>query len=271
MFFSKPLYDEIFRELAENQEHTIQTLHKAINKKEKISLPNFYKIIDSFLTNQILTKEQGKIRLHTWRIISLLEISEKVKKNYIETDWIKIDLKEWEQKVFYASSLIDLDNTRAELLTSLTLKHSKEENFYMYNSHLYHILWIPETETTNFRNMKKNVNKIYMLVWNESLMDQHASNILRLQWTDVVLSNKTKFLKDGYFINIIWDYILETLFPDIINQYFKAFFDNIKDLKDFNPELFKNIFKMKVECKTTIRRSKSQTDILKKEIKKFFK
>ena len=65
--------------------------------------------------------------------------------------------------------------------------------------------------------------------------------------------------------------MLETLFPDIINQYFKAFFDNIQDPKDFNPELFKNIFKMKAECKTTLRRSKTQTDILKKEIKKFFK
>jgi transcriptional regulator CtsR len=58
MLFTKPLYDKIFRELAENQEHTIQTLHKAIYKKEKISLPNFYKIIETLLTNQILTKEQ---------------------------------------------------------------------------------------------------------------------------------------------------------------------------------------------------------------------
>lgn len=59
MFFSKTLYDRIFREIAENQEHTIQTLHKVINKKEeKISLPNFYKIIDNLLENQILTKEQ---------------------------------------------------------------------------------------------------------------------------------------------------------------------------------------------------------------------
>ena len=58
MFFTKPLYDKIFRELAENQEHTIQTLHKTINKQERISLPNFYKIIENLLTNQILTKEQ---------------------------------------------------------------------------------------------------------------------------------------------------------------------------------------------------------------------
>ena len=58
MFFSKPLYDKIFRELATSQDHSIQTLHKVVNKKEKISLPNFYKIIDNLLENQILTKEQ---------------------------------------------------------------------------------------------------------------------------------------------------------------------------------------------------------------------
>ncbi len=30
--------------------------------------------------------------------------------------------------------------------------------------------------------------------------------------------------------------MLEALFPDIINQYFKVFFDNIQNIKDFNPE-----------------------------------
>jgi hypothetical protein len=58
MFFSKTLYDKLFRELAEHQNHTIQTLHQAVNTKEKISLPNFYKIIDQLLTNQVLSKEQ---------------------------------------------------------------------------------------------------------------------------------------------------------------------------------------------------------------------
>ena len=65
--------------------------------------------------------------------------------------------------------------------------------------------------------------------------------------------------------------MIEALFPDVINQYLKVFFDTIKEIKDFNPEIFQNIFKMKVECKVTIRRSKSQTDALKKEITKYFK
>ncbi|MFZ2150731.1 MAG: hypothetical protein WAZ12_00220 [Candidatus Absconditicoccaceae bacterium] len=271
MFFSKTLYDRIFREIAENQEHTIQTLHKVINKKEeKISLPNFYKIIDNLLENQILTKEQGKLKLHTAWILSLFELNNKVRETYIENT-LKLDLKEGEQKTFYASSLIDIDNIRAELLSIIALKGGKTESLYMYNSHLYHILGMPETETTNFKNMSKQMQKVYLLVGNESVMDQYAANIIKLQGIDIVCSDKTKFLKDGYFINIIGEYMIEALFPDIINQYFKAFFDNIKNLKDFNPELFQNIFKMKAEIKITIRRSKSQTDSLKKEIKKFFK
>lgn len=271
MFFSKTLYDKIFRELADNQEHTIQTLHKAVNKKERISLPNFYKIIDNFLTNQILTKEQWKIKLHTAWILSLFELNNKVKENYINNNTLKLDLKEWEQKIFYASSLIDLDNIRADILNNMTFKDEKNEWLFMYNSHVYHILWMPETESTNFRNMKQQLWKVYLLVGNESTMDKHAADIIRLNGIDVICNNKHKFLKDGYFINIVWDYMLEALFPDIINQYFKVFFDNIQNIKDFNPEWFQNIFKMKCECKITIRRSKSQTDILKKEIKKFFK
>ena len=94
MLFSKPLYDKIFFELAEHQDYTIQTLYAVINKKEKISLPNFYKTIDNLLENQILTKEQGKLKLHTAWILSLFELNEKVRQTYLETSALKIELKE---------------------------------------------------------------------------------------------------------------------------------------------------------------------------------
>ncbi|MFA6255554.1 MAG: hypothetical protein WC606_00075 [Candidatus Absconditabacterales bacterium] len=271
MFFSKPIYDKIFFELAENQNYTIQTLHKAIAKKEKISLPNFYKIIDTLLENQILSKEQGKLKLHTAWILSLIELTNKVRQTYLETNDLKIDLKEGEQKIFYASSLIDLDNVRADLLSAMALKYTENESLYMYNAHLYHILGIPETETTNVKNMKQQLKKVYLLAGNESIMDQHAANILRVQGIEVICSNKTKFLKEGYFINIIGDYILESVFPTIINQYFKVLFDTIENIQDFKPEPFQNIFKMKTECKITIRRNRKDAEMFKKEIMKYFK
>lgn len=271
MFFSKTLYDKLFWELAEHQDHTIQTLHQAINRKEKISLPNFYKVIDQLLTNQILSKEQGKIKLHTAWILSLFELHDKVKKNYIDNTSLKTDLQEGEQKVFYASSLVELDNIWAELLNSMAFKDEKQEGLFMYNAHVYHILGMPETEATNFKNMKQQLWKVHLLVGNESVMDMYAAEQIRLLWIDIVCNNQHQFLKDGYFINVVGDYILEALFPDIISQYFKVFFDNVNDIKDFNPEGFQSIFKMKSGCKITFRRSSSQAKIFKKEIKKYFK
>ena len=119
MIFPKNIYDVIFTLLSQEKEHSIQSLQKAVNKEEKISLPNFYKIIDQLLEKQILAKEQGKIRLHATWIVSFLDLAESIKQNYLNDNTIHIDLKEGEQKTFYASSLVDIDNIRANLLSTI--------------------------------------------------------------------------------------------------------------------------------------------------------
>ena len=44
--------------------------------------------------------------------------------------------------------------------------------------------------------MTQQNERVYMLVGNESVMDEHAASIVRAQGIDVVCSDKTKFLKD---------------------------------------------------------------------------
>jgi len=270
MIFTKPLYDTIFTILSQEKGHSIQSLQKAVNKEEKISLPNFYKIIDQLLEKQILTKEKGEIRLHSAWIISFLELAENIKQHYLNDNTIAIDLKEGEQKIFYASWLIDLDNIRANILSNLGNIHGKNESSYIYNSHPSHILGMQETESVNFKNLWKQTQKIYFLIGNESPLDLYGADLLRMQWPEVLCNNKTKFLKEGYFVNIIGDYILEVMTPQILTQYFKTFFDNTKKIKDFTPELFQQIFKMKANCKLTFRRNKKDAEMFKKEIKKYF-
>ncbi len=270
MLFTKPLYDKIFFSLADSQEYTIQSLHKHVSQHEKISLPNFYRIIDQLLDNQILTKEHGKIKLHTAWILSLLELTNKVQNTYMQTNNIKISLKDGDQKTFSASSLVDLDNIWADLLSTMALESPADSNLYMYNAHLYHILGIPETETTNLKNMKQQLKNVYLLVWNDGIMDTHAATILRMYDIQVVCDATTKFMQEWYFLNIIGDYILETVFPPVITQYFRVLFDTVKDMKDFNPEAFQNIFKMKVECKITIRKSQKDARNFSQEIQKYF-
>ena len=44
--------------------------------------------------------------------------------------------------------------------------------------------------------MTQQNEKVYMLVGNESVMDEHAARIVKAQGVEVVCSDKTKFLKD---------------------------------------------------------------------------
>lgn len=270
MLFNKPIYDKIFFELAEHKDHSIQTLHTVISKKEEISLPNFYKIIDYMIKYQMLSKEKWKLALHTSWILWLLNLWEKIKKNYFEESSITIDLKEGEQKIFHASSLWDLDNVRANLLNVVWLKYEKDEPYYFYNAHTYHILGMQETEGTNFGYYNKQKQKVYFLTGNETVLDKYGIDLLRVQWTDAICNAKTKLLKDGYCVNIIWEYVIEVVFPPMITNYFKVFFDNTKNVREFNPELFQNIFSMKSDCKLSIRHNKKDAEMFKKEIMKYF-
>lgn len=271
MLFTKPIYDSIIAHLASNKDYTVQTLHTAITKKEAISLPNFYKIIDHMVQYQMLTKDKGKLTLHATRILGLIDLTENIKQNYFAETPVTMELKEGEQKIFHASSLWDLDNIRANLLSVAGLQYEKHEPYYFYNSHTYHILGMQETESANFSSFGKQKQKVYFLNGNETPLDIYGAELLRMQWTDVVCNQKTKFLKDGYCLNVVGDYIIEVMFPPMITNYFKAFFDNTQDIKTFNPELFQHIFTMKAECKLTIRHNKKDAEMFKKEIKKFFK
>ncbi len=271
MLFMKPIYDSIIFTLAQSKGLSIQWLHKLVYEQEKISLPNFYKIIDQMIEKQIILKENWKIALHATRMLSLFDLTEKIKKQYFEQPTVSIELKENEQKVFYASSLRDLDNVRANLLSAISIKYTKNEHYYFYNAHTYHILWMQETERTNFQQFGKYSPKVYFVSGNETPLDIYWAQLLGIQGTNAICSDKVKFLKDGYCLNVIWEYIVEVLFPPMITNYFKVFFDSIKTIKDFNPELFQNIFKMKSECKLTIRRNKKDAEIFKKEIIKYFK
>jgi hypothetical protein len=61
------------------------------------------------------------------------------------------------------------------------LKYKKDEPYYFYNAHTYHILGMQETESTNFRTFNKQKQKVYFLTGNETPLDSYGANLLRMQ------------------------------------------------------------------------------------------
>jgi uncharacterized secreted protein with C-terminal beta-propeller domain len=77
-------------------------------------------------------------------------------------------------------------------------------------------------------------------------------------------SDDTPFLKEGYCITVVGDFVFEVLYPPEISDYFKIFFDVITDIKDFKADLFHRIFEMKANCKLTLRRDEMQANATRK-------
>jgi hypothetical protein len=77
-------------------------------------------------------------------------------------------------------------------------------------------------------------------------------------------------LQDGYILRILWDYILEFLLPEPLQNLFAQFYAKVQKIEDFDLDLFLSLFKIKTKCKLTIRRNKKDAEAMKKNIRQFF-
>lgn len=271
MVFYKEIHDLIIKNLARNKNFTVAQLHKDLNnKKYTISLANLYREIHQLIDRRILIKEWQKLRLHSNRVIELDDLYKLIEKKYIKPSTQTISLQEGEEIIFYPKTLLELDPIGNDIQTQLSLLSGAKKQ-YFYQSHAYYLLWLPSEELDLQINIAKQVDSGYHLFGNDTILDRYGISLLqKIPNSYIIIHNDTPFLKDGYNIDIMWDYKLEVFFPDIITQYFKIFFDTIKTLKEFNREMFKKIFTIKAEYKIVVRHNKKYAEKNRNIIKSFF-
>jgi nickel-dependent lactate racemase len=64
--------------------------------------------------------------------------------------------------------------------------------------------------------------------------------------------------------------LIEAIFPDIITEYFKIYFDSVTCAEEFNAEMFTNIIRMKAGCSLKLIHSPEHAEKMKKKIRKCF-
>ena len=60
------------------------------------------------------------------------------------------------------------------------------------------------------------------------------------------------------------------MFPDTITQYFKVFFENVKESTSFNADMFSNMMKMKAACNLKLIYSPEHAEKMKEKIRRYF-
>ena len=270
MLLFEPLYDTIVHKLIEYKWTSLQELHKNVNKDYKISLPNFYKVIGRLISEQILIKENWKLFLHNRWILWFLWIADELKNSYLSWKSKVNQLTEWQSMYYEATSIENLDGVRGDRMLAINKIYWKSESTYVYQAHPYYALGMNKTEMAFFKEANKLAD-VYFLTGNTNFLDKYGANLYTKIGINSLATDNVPFMKDGYCVTVIGDYIFEVIYPKEISDYFKIFFETIKDIKKFNTELFHRIFEMKANCRLILRQDSIQAKNIKKVFEKTFK
>ncbi len=263
-----PLQSSIVELLSEQTGMTVAELHFKLKSAcaVEVSVQNLYRAIGQMLDAQMLIREKGKLSLNLVWASHFIRCADSVRRRYLATDDDIVDLpkRDGERREFFAESLGALDSIWNHVLRKVT---AMEENmpWFEYNAHPYHLLGMTQTEERLYGSLGAG-HKLY---GNDTFLDRYG--VLRnIEKSNVVMQNQTPFLKDGYSLWICGDYIVDCVLPESLTRHFAFFFQTVQTIDQFHPELFADVFKMKARCKLLVRKSASESAMLRAKFGEFF-
>ncbi len=209
---------------------TAKQLHKDMQKKWDITLTQVYNLLQNLQKHQIISKKKAQVSLNIEWLQGLKQYATTAT-NILSTENPYKKFKTWEVRYIKAQSLSQMDSLWTNHYFKI-LEASKSKDLYFYNSHPVHVLCSPETEK-HFLRVLASSHQIYYLIGNNFELDNFACKEIMAQWVQSVCCNTdNSFLKNGYIINIIGDFILEFYFPSVLTDYISLIFSHLRPNTD---------------------------------------
>jgi hypothetical protein len=259
MILFDPINDAIVTAFAKERKLSTQDLHSAVSIVRPISLPNFYKVVKKLVADQILIKENGLLSLHGRWILGLSALVDDLQKASGGTASTEVELREGEIATYGASNLEDLDGLWGDLMLSVNRICGPKETTFVYQAHPYYALGMAETEMEFFRQ-EKTVSPVRFLTGNATVLDFHGAKAYQGEGISSVATTDVPFPREGYCVTVIGDYVFEVIYPAMVSEFFRFFFNTTEKFEDFNSELFRKGFKMNARCRLTLRRDKKNAE-----------
>lgn len=246
------------------------TLYNHVKKEtvRRVSLPNLYRTVGQMIHAQILVKNAGKLSLSKAWTPHLLAIADRIREHEAKDGVQDFLLEEGERKEFTADSLGGLDPLWFHILASFAGQRA-EKDWYAYNSHPWHVLGMTDTEIRGYKGLIQKGITCHMLYGNNTFLDNYALQYLNFQGFLARINLNTPFPKEGYALWICGDYVIESVFPEIVSARFRYMFSNVNTIKQFDLDIFADIFTMKARCKLTVRKQKDEAEKLRTMVKKY--
>ena len=264
-----PLQSRILEILAASPKLDVQDIHNHL--KKDVSVPNLYRIISQMVDAHMLVREDGKLSLNLIWIPHVLSFAETVRKTYTQQSKTMefAPLKKKERREYMSESLSALDSIWFHLLMKIG-NESKSKQWYAYNAHPWHVLGVPATELRGYESMGKSGLKTNMLYGNDTFLDRYGAKLVRAEKFHTAINAENPFPKEEYLLWVCDEYVIDCILPVNIAERFSHFFNSVHSIKEFDAQVFSDIFHMKARCKITLRRNKKEADKLHGVLKRYF-
>lgn len=266
-----PKTSAIIELLAENRVLSTSELLKRLNSERNIqmSTANFYKLIAKMLHEQMLVKNSDQLTLNMIWATHVHKYAQMMYQHKEEDTEAFLPFKQGDQRSFHAESLDKLDPIWTHLVLFL-FTQEKDQIIHVYESHPWYLLGRPSIERRMYESCHLKGKRMQVLHGNKTFLDQYAQKLNKMTFCTFSITKNPPFPKEGYTFWICGDYIIECVFPDLISQYFASFFENTKNIQDFDLKTFSSIFHIKIPVELKVSRDSKKAKEMLKGFKKFF-
>ncbi|NOS67730.1 MAG: hypothetical protein HOO67_05205 [Candidatus Peribacteraceae bacterium] len=263
-----PVFSAIVETVAVRPRITIAELHEHLRKTSgmKVSVAHLYRIVTRMAENQILVKSHRQLSLNLMWVSYVEFIAGRAKR--LHQHVVEYPLREGEKRVLEAHSLLDVEALWNHILVSL-YGVTKEKQLYKYYSHAWWQLGRNAEEITFYKQLKERGVDCRWVFGCDTFLDEFGAKRVREVYEAVTTANPP-FPRDGYNLNVYGEYIVECLLPEKIAKHFSFFFEKVKAAKEFDQELFLDIFSMRGKYKITVWRNPKQADVLRQKLRTYF-
>ena len=258
-----PLHSAIVEILAGRPGATVAALHRMLAAEgTDVSVPNLYRVVGQMTEAQMLVKAGGRLSLNLVWVSSIATFFDTVRERYLSgTASGELPTKEGKRREYHADSLAGLDPMWNDVLMKL-IQVTKGGQWYEYASHPYFYLGIPETESRFYAGLRDRKVTCRVLHGNDTFLDLHGDKLVAMDGAKTAVDPNPPFPKEGYVLVVYGDYVMECVFPPDVAGHFAFFFETVRSMDGFDPQLFADVFRMKAKCKISVRKSAREAVML---------
>ena len=197
---------------------TVHQLHELVAQEKSLSLSSLYRILQDLEKEHIIIRKWSTIWLNTIRILEMEKTIADMKESYLSHSIEISQLDNWHPLSVSSRSFLDIDNIRHDVLGKVLAEYTTWIPIYFFNSHQYYLLSEPEKELFFLEKFKRLSSVFYYVIGNDSRADRQSVEKLTTLWCKAIASTDHPWDKEWYYVNVVWEYVLEFRLPQEIKS-----------------------------------------------------